>query len=170
MGTTGILGEDDWVELLDGEIVSMTPIGPVHAAVVDRLNRLLGQRLGERAIVRVQNPIRLAGHSEPRPDLALLQPRDDFYQRAHPEPPEVLLVIEVADSSIAIDRAVKVPLYADAGIPEVWIVDLSGRRVVVHREPDEGVYTRIDIARPGGIVHPAAFDDLTLMVDEILGE
>lgn len=169
MGTTGILGEDDRVELLDGEIVQMAPIGPVHAAVVDRLTRLLVLHLGERAIVRVQNPVRIPPYSEPEPDLQLLAPRDDFYQSGHPGPPDVRLAIEVADSSIATDRAIKVPLYARAGFAEVWIVDLSGRRVIVNREPVDGFYTRIDVARPGDAVQPIAFRDLSLSVNEILG-
>lgn len=169
MGTTGILGEDDRLELLDGEIVSMTPIGPVHAAVVDRLNELLVLHLGDRANVRVQNPVRIPPWSEPQPDLQLLKRRTDFYQSGHPEPLDVLLAIEVADSSLATDRAIKVPLYAKAGFVEVWIVDLSGRRVIVNREPLDGFYTRIDVARPGDAVSPAAFDDVALTVEEILG-
>jgi len=169
MGTTGILGEDDRVELLDGEIVRMTPIGPVHAGVVNRLTRLLVQRLGERAVVTVQNPIRITPYSEPQPDLALLRPRPDFYQLAHPEPSDVLLVIEVADSSITIDRTLKIPVYALAEIPEVWLVDLAGRRVLVNREPKGDGYTRNDTAGPGDTLHPAAFDDIALAVEEILG-
>jgi Uma2 family endonuclease len=170
MGQTGILGEDDRVELLGGEIVQMTPIGPVHAAVVDRLNRVLVQRLGDRAIVRVQNPVRVDSHSEPQPDLVVARDRSDFYQLGHPTPDDILLAIEVADSSLAVDRAVKVPLYARAGIAEMWLVDLVARTVLVHRGPRDGEYAQVRPARPGEDVSLAAFADVILAIAEILGE
>ena len=118
MAEAGILTADDRVELLDGEIVEKTPIGSRHAAAVDRLTNALTRTLADRAIVRVQNPIRLSERSELQPDLALLRPRPDFYEHAHPGPADVVLVIEVAETSGDVDRLVKVPLYARAGIPE----------------------------------------------------
>jgi len=141
MAETGILGEDDHVELLDGEIVAMSPIGPRHAATVTRLQRLLHQLVGERAIVRTQNPVRLDGYSEPEPDIALVTPRDDFYAAGHPAPRDILLIVEVADTSLRFDRHRKLPGYARAGVPEVWLVDLTADRVERYREPRGDAYT-----------------------------
>ena len=134
MAEAGIFREDDRVELLAGEVVEMTPIGSRHAACVDRLHRMLHDRLESSVIVRVQNPVRLEEHSEPQPDLSVIKFRSDFYREAHPGPADVLLVIEVADTSADLDREVKVTLYARAVIPEVWVVDLAARAVDVYRE------------------------------------
>lgn len=169
MGQTGILDEDDRVELLDGEIVQMTPIGPVHASIVDRLTRLLVQRLGDRAVVRVQNPIRLNPHSEPQPDLVVARDRADFYASSHPAPDDVLLVVEVADSSLALDRAVKMPLYARARVPEVWLIDLAARVVVVHRDPRGGAYADVHTASPDEQLRIEALDDVAVTVTDVLG-
>ncbi len=116
MGQAGILGEDDRLELLEGEIVEMAPIGSRHQAVVDRLTRLFSNRLGDAAVVRVQGPVRLGEETEPQPDLLLLAPRADFYASAHPGPDDVLLLVEVSDSSTEYDREMKLPLYARYGI------------------------------------------------------
>jgi Uma2 family endonuclease len=140
MAEAGILTPDDRVELLDGEIAEMTPIGSPHAACVDRLNRLLTATVGDRAIVRVQNPIRLDRYSEPQPDLALLRSRDDFYAAAHPGPADVLLVIEVAHTSEPMDRTVKLPLYARSGIPTAWLVVLADDRILLHEGPGPDGY------------------------------
>lgn len=140
MGEAGILGEDDRLELIDGEIIAMTPIGPGHAGCVNRLTALLAGRVGSRAVLAVQNPVFLGEHAEPQPDVVLLKPRPDFYSHSHPAAQDVLLVIEVADSSADYDRTVKVPHYARAGIPEVWIVDLPQRVVEVYRKPEDGEY------------------------------
>jgi Uma2 family endonuclease len=169
MAEVGIFSEDDRVELLDGEIVEMTPIGSRHAAIVNRLNRLLSRRLGERAVVSIQNPIRVGEHSEPQPDVVLLKPRADFYAAAHPGPEDVLLLVEVAESSAEVDRAVKLPLYAAAGVAEVWLVDLAGERVEVYREPAAGGYQQTLTLARGDVVSPQAFPDLRLGVAEILG-
>lgn len=169
MAEAGILTEDDRVELLDGEVVEMTPIGSRHAACVDRLTRLLASAVGDRAIVRVQNPIRLGRHSEPQPDLALLRPRPDFYAQAHPGPEDVLLVVEVADTSVESDRGVKVPLYARAGISAAWLVDLAGERVVVHTAPAPEGYRTVHEARPGGRLRLDGLPGLDLAVADVLG-
>jgi Uma2 family endonuclease len=124
MAQAGILTEDDRVELLEGEIVEMTPIGPRHAACVNRLSQLFSDRLQGRALVSVQNPIHLSELSEPQPDLALLRPRPDFYAEAHPRPSDSLVVLEIAETSAEVDREKKVPLYGQAGISETWLVDL----------------------------------------------
>ena len=169
MVQAGILTEDDRLELIEGEIVAMTPIGSKHAACVNRLTRLLSDQVGRRAILSVQNPINLGERSEPQPDLALLHVRPDFYASAHPEPPDVLLVVEVAETSADVDREVKVPLYARAGIPEVWLVDLAGECVEVFQEPAPQGYQQIQRVRRGQRVAPQAIPDLELAVDDVLG-
>jgi Uma2 family endonuclease len=169
MAKAGILNEDDRVELIDGEIVEMAPIGSPHAGYVDRLNRLFTLRLGERGIVRVQNPVRLSEHSEPLPDLALLRPRDDFYATAHPGPADVLLLIEVADTSVDYDREVKARLYARAGITEYWLVDLPEQRIEVYRDPAAGEYRQVRLVRRGERLVPEAFPSLELSSSDILG-
>jgi len=140
MADAGIFSEDDRVELLAGEIVEMSPIGSRHASCVDRLARSLHQQAGSSLIVRTQSPVRLDDHSEPQPDIAVIRYREDFYRDAHPGPADVLLIVEVADTSVDVDRGVKVPLYARAGIPEVWVVDLSDRFVDVYQDPHRDGY------------------------------
>jgi Uma2 family endonuclease len=141
LGEAGILTEHDRAELIEGEIIQMTPIGSEHAACVDRLNRLL-QRPDSPLIVRVQNPIWLSDHSEPQPDICLLRSREDYYAAGHPGPRDVLLVVEVADTSLEYDRTTKLSLYATAGIPEVWVVDVNSARVEVFTDPKHGLYAR----------------------------
>ena len=169
MAEAGILSEDDRVELLEGEIVAMSPIGSRHAACVDRLTQYLVGEAGSRAIVRVQNPVRLGEHSEPQPDLALLKPRPDFYATSHPGPEDVLLVVEVAETSAAVDREVKVPLYARFGVPEVWLVDPAADRVEVFREPSAQGYREARVLRRGDAVAPVLLPDLLVPVDAVLG-
>jgi Uma2 family endonuclease len=168
MVEAGILSEDDRVELLNGEIVAMSPIGSRHAACVDRLTQHLVVQVGGRAIVHVQNPIRLGEHSEPQPDLALLRRRPDFYATSHPGPGGVLLVVEVADTSAAFDREVKVPLYAQFVVPEVWLVDLAGEQVEVFRQPSPQGYQDIRTVRRGEAVAPLLLPNLSLAVDALL--
>lgn len=166
MGRAGILTKDDRVELIEGEIVQMSPIGSRHAACVNRLTRLL---VGERAIVAVQNPVRIAAHSEPQPDLALLRPRQDFYDTAHPAAADVLLVIEVIQSSEDYDREFKLPLYARAGIPELWLVDLQRGRIEVHQRPSGAKYRKATLLGAGDEISPHAFPQVSLKVKQILG-
>lgn len=169
MAEVGILTEDDRVELLDGEIVEMTPIGSDHAGHVKRLNALFTSRLGARIVMSVQDPVGLSRHSEPQPDVALLRPRADFYARSHPRPEDVLLLIEVADTSVETDRRIKVPLYAKAGLGEVWLIDLGAERVEVYREPAAEGYREVRVLARGQGIRPQAFPDLTLSVDDLLG-
>jgi Uma2 family endonuclease len=170
MGEAGILPEDTRIELIAGDIVVREPIGSYHAGTVDRLTRLWTSILGERAVVRVQNPVELAGDdSEVQPDVTLLRPRADFYTRRHPAAADVLLLIEVADTSLARDRRVKIPLYARAGIREVWLVDLTGDRVEVHREPTAGGYRQVRASGRGESLVPEALPDLTIAVTDLLG-
>ena len=135
MSETGILGPQDRVELIDGEIIDMSPIGVLHAAIVARLASHFSQRLGPMGVVWCQNPVQLDNISEPEPDIAILRPRADFYMTAHPGAADVLLVIEVADTSLAYDLGTKVPLYARHGIPEVWVIDAATRQIRVFRRP-----------------------------------
>ena len=164
----GILTENERVELIRGEIVEKMVIGPLHSAAVNRINRLLTTTLLS-AIVSVQNPIVLSD-SEPEPDLALLVPRDDFYASSNPKACDVLLVIEVADSSLEYDREIKLPLYAQAGIQELWIVNLNESKVEVYRQPQlSGIYqSRVDLGRGESLV-PLAFPEVSFQTDSVLG-
>lgn len=166
MVEAGVLREDDRMELVEGEIVDMVPIGSRHAACVARLTRLLVSGLGERAVVWVQNPVRLDDLSEPQPDLAVLGPRDDFYAGAHPGPAEALVVIEVAETTLGWDRRVKVPLYARSGVAEVWVVDLVSEAVEVFRRPGPDGYAEVQRAARGEQLDVAG---ISVGVDEILG-
>jgi Uma2 family endonuclease len=143
MGEVGILGERDRVELIEGELVAMSPIGSYHHGTVNQLTHALVHAVGERAIVSVQGPVRLDDLSEPEPDFALLKPRPDFYRDAHAQPADVLLLIEVADTSLNYDRNVKRMLYARHAIPEFWIVDLTSREVEVCRAPKADGYAAV---------------------------
>jgi Uma2 family endonuclease len=169
MAAAGILSEDDRVELLDGEIVEMTPIGGAHVACVIRLNHLLTSRVGAGAAVSVQNPLLLADRSEPQPDVVVLRRQEDLAGAWLPGHEEALLVIEVADVSLERDRNVKIPLYARAGIPEVWLVNLPGDRIEVHREPGGGVYADRQIYGRGATLNAIRLPNLSIHADEILG-
>ena len=169
MARVGILTEDDRVELIEGEIIKMTPVGSRHAACVDRLTHLFSASVRGQAIVRVQNPVRLSERSEPQPDLALLRFRPDFYASSHPGPQDVLLVIEVAETSLELDREIKLPLYARSGIAEAWLVDLAGQQLEVCLRPTPRGYEEVRRVGRGARVRSQAFPDLDLGVDEILG-
>jgi Uma2 family endonuclease len=169
MAEAGILNEDDPVELIEGEIIIMSPIGLRHLACVDRLNTLLAPGLGPRAIVRVQGSVRLSDRSEPEPDVILLRPRPDFYATSPATPADVLWLIEVMDSSASYDRGVKLGLYARSDVAEVWLVDLNEEQVELYRKPLSGRYTEISIRPRGQSVAPEAFPDFVLGVDAILG-
>jgi len=165
-----VLTQCDRVELLDGEIVEMTPIGDHHASVVARLTSLFSKHLGDRAIVWVQNPIRLrVVRSMPQPDMVLARPRADFYAPGKPVPDDILLVIEVMDTSAETDRGVKLPLYARAGIAETWLLDLATDRVEVFRRPTGAGYTEARIFERNARVSPEAFPDLSFSVPDLLG-
>jgi Uma2 family endonuclease len=170
MTEAGILSESDRVELLDGEVIEMSPIGSRHAACVDRLTQVFCLLLGQHFIVRVQNPIRLDEYSEPQPDLCLLQPRADFYAQAHPTPADVLLVIEVADSSAGFDREVKLPLYAQASVPEVWLINLSADTVEIYVLPSGGKYQKSRDLKRGEVVNSETIPQLSLAANDLLGE
>lgn len=168
MAESGILREDDRVELIDGEIIQMAPIGPGHFGHVNRFGRRHARLFEDRATISVQNPIRLGEKCEPGPDIALLVSRDDDYVSGLPGPAEVLLLIEVADSSLVYDRQTKAPMYARAGIVELWIVNLIDRVVEVYRDPSPRGYLTVLVARRGDQLQPLAFPDISIAVDDVL--
>jgi Uma2 family endonuclease len=168
MDQLGIFASDQRLELINGEIVEMSPIGTRHAGKINRLVHLFRQI--NNAYLSVQNPIRLSGSSLPQPDVVLLRPRDDFYDNTYPEPADVLLLIEVADTSLAYDRDVKVPLYAQAAIPEVWIVDLNKRELAVYRYPVNGKYTEVRYPQPADTVAPVLLPEATYFAEQIVGQ
>jgi Uma2 family endonuclease len=169
LGELGVLDEDDRVELLDGQIVEMTPIGAAHAACVNRLNALLSRLLGSDTCVSVQNPVVLAERWEPHPDLAVLHRAGGLSGAWLPGPQDVLLVIEVADTSLERDRDVKIPRYAAAGIPEAWLVDLVGDSITVCRGPGPDGYREIGTVTRGDTLQPLRLPGVALSADEILG-
>ncbi|MCC6473866.1 MAG: Uma2 family endonuclease [Burkholderiales bacterium] len=159
MGEAGIFAPGERVELIEGEIVEMAPIGSRHSGLVNRINHLLVQSVGKRAVVSVQNPVRLSRLSEPQPDFALLKPRADDYQAATPLPEDVLLLVEIAESSLRYDRELKAPLYAAHAIPELWVIDVAEKILWIYREPREGAYARVEkTQRPGSLRLAAAPD------------
>jgi Uma2 family endonuclease len=169
MGQVGIFSEDDRVELVCGEIVKLSPIGEPHAACVGRLTQTLILLLRRSAIVWVQNPIVLDDYSEPQPDVAVLKPRADFYGQAHPRPEDVLLVIEVSDTTLGYDRSIKVPIYARSGIPETWIVNLPEEHIEVYADPAGGIYQTVKSYACGEEVQSHTLASLRLPVSQILG-
>lgn len=169
MGTAGIFHPDERLELLEGEIYEMSPIGSSHAACVTRLHQLLTLKFAGKLIVISQNPIRLDDFSEPQPDIALLRWRDDFYQPGHPTPDDILLVIEVADSTVASDRSYKMPLYAKAGITEAWLVNLPDEKIELYAEPAGDAYQFSRDFKQGEEVQARSIVDLRIAVGEVLG-
>ena len=167
MGEAGILREDERVELIEGEIVEMNPVGGRRAACVGALTRLLGGSLGDELLLDVQNPIRLNGGLEPQPDLAVVRARD--YGESLPGPEYVLLAIEVSDTTLAYDRNVKLPPYARAGIGEDWIVDLPSEAIERHNDPSEDGYGRMQRVGRGRSLASEVLPNLTLQANAVLG-
>jgi len=168
MAETGIIRAEAKVELLDGEIIDRSPIGPFHGGVTKWLAEFLVRNAKGRWIVGIQDPIRLDDYSEPQPDVSLLRPAPAGYKDRHPVPADIFLLIEVADSSLTYDRGRKLLAYARAGIPEVWIVNLSDLVIEVHRDPSPGGYASIKILRPGEKASPAAFPDVQVDIAALL--
>jgi Uma2 family endonuclease len=167
MAEAGILHEDDRVELIEGDVVEMTPIGSRHMRCVNELNWLLSRGLGDEVRVSVQNPLRLGERLEPQPDLAVIRARD--YAGSLPGPEDVLLLIEVSDTTLRYDREVKLPLYPRAGIPEVWILDLPNDAIERHNEPFGDGYRRTERPQRGETLVSEALPGLTVPVDGVLG-
>jgi Uma2 family endonuclease len=164
----GILHEDDRIELLRGEIVEMAPIGLRHSGCVARLEYLLHDIMGKKAIVWTQNPILLPNDSMPEPDVALLRWRDDFYTQSRPTPEDVLLLVEVADTSLFPDRIAKVPIYAEAGIKHFWLVNLVENQIEVYSNPKGGKYSDTKKAKRGGSLRLPVDPGTILNVDDII--
>lgn len=169
MVDVGILTENDRVELIRGEIVEMTPIGRRHSACINRLVRLFTQLLGESIILSPQNPVELDDASEPQPDVTLLQPRPDFYESGHPQPQDILLLVEVADTTVESYRQIKIPLYAENNIIEVWLVDINEQCIEVYREPSANGYQNVQRFVRGQNLSILAFPEVIISVDEVLG-
>ena len=168
MGEVGIFKEGDRVELIDGEVIRMNPIGFGHSGHVMRLIQLFTGLLGTRIILNAQNPVQFRPRGQPQPDIMLLRPREDFYTTSHPTAADTLLLIEVSDSSLEYDRTTKASVYAQAGIEDYWIVNLVDSQVIVHRQPVDGAYRSIRTLDPSDVVQPLAFPDLTVQISEIL--
>jgi Uma2 family endonuclease len=170
MVATGVLTKNDRVELIEGEMIEMAPIGTRHTAVTARLNQWLVLRLANRAIMSPGGAVDLGDFSEPQPDLMLLKPRADFYEQKHPEAQDVLLLIEVSESSLAFDQSTKLAMYARYGVNEYWIVDLVDKRLVVYRQPTPaGSYLQKIEVRDGDKVTPLAFPDLQITLSDVFG-
>jgi Uma2 family endonuclease len=168
MAEAGILTENDRVELIDGEIFDMTPIGSAHAGKTNRLNRLFARAVADGLVaVSVQSPLRLDAYNEPEPDLMLLRPRESDYQDRHPGAADVLLLVEVSESSLSYDRGTKLALYARFSVPEVWIVDLLGAAVEVFREPKESAYASRERLTEGTLA-PALLPNIKIDVAALL--
>jgi Uma2 family endonuclease len=169
LGEAGIFDEDDRVELLDGEIIVMSPIGTQHAGTTMRVHWGLQQKLGNRVLFNLQNPAVLDEYSEPLPDITLLRPKRDFYTSGHPTPKDILLLIEVSDTTLGYDRGRKLRKYAERDISEVWIVNVRGRVIEQFREPTIGNYTVSRVCRKGEEISIQAFPEVTFRVEELIG-
>jgi Uma2 family endonuclease len=171
MAESGVFAEDERLELIEGEIFEMSPIGDLHAGCVNWLSNSFKDRLGSRIVVTTQNPANVTDFSRPQPDVILARPRADFYRKSSPGPQDAFLVIEVADSSLEFDRKTKIPLYAKSGIREVWLVNLVESVVEVYRDPSpRGGYRVVRRAGPAETIAPEAFPEVQMSVAEILGE
>lgn len=166
MGEAGIFAPDARLELIEGEIIDMAPIGTWHAGIVARLNRWFVERARGKAVVGPQNPLIASTRSVPQPDIQLLRARADDYMKAHPRPADVLLVVEVADSTLPFDLRTKAPLYARSGVPELWVVDVDARTVHVHRDAGEGGFRAVQVAKAGRI-ECAGLPDVWIAVEEL---
>jgi Uma2 family endonuclease len=169
MYESGVFANGERVELIRGEIIKMAAIGRRHAACVDRCNYVFAYKLDKKVLIRIQNPLALDNTSEPEPDVMLLKRKDDFYESGHPQPSDVFLLIEVADTTIDSDRELKIPLYAEDGIIEVWLIDINNACIEVYRHPTEQGYQDMQKFYHGQNLSILAFPDLSITVDEILG-
>ena len=168
LAEVGLLSEDDRVELIDGEIIEMPPIGDNHSGHVNRFTRVFSRVFGDRALLHIQNPVRLGRYREPEPDVVLLRPRDDDYDSSKPVPDDVLLLVEVADSSLEYDRDTKAQLYAEAGIIEYWLVNLVDGVMMVYRDPHPEGYRSVQLVRHTDRIRLLSFPDIEFAVSEVL--
>ncbi len=170
LGETGFFDEDDRVELIRGDILTMSPVGDRHIGRVNALTELLRDKLGKTVVLAIQNPIRLNKASEPQPDISILKRRADFYGKQKAGPQDIWLLIELSDSTLEFDKQVKIPMYAESEVAEVWIVDLKFGVVSQYGEPFAGQYRHVANARKGESITTRNVLKLTLTADEILGE
>ena len=168
MAETGVLKPDARVELLDGKVIDMSPIGPFQGSISKHLNKIFSAAAQGRWLVALQDPVRLGDHSEPQPDLMLLQPAADFYRKRHPQPEDVFLLVEVSDTTLTTDREDKIPAYGHAGIGEVWIINLADLTIEVYREPHFTGYGSKTILRVGDKASLQTFPDAVVDVAELL--
>ena len=164
----GLIKDYEKAEIIEGELIQKMPIGKRHSAVVEKLNEILRDELGKTVSLRNQQPIGFGEYNEPEPDLAVLQRREDFYSENKPVPQDVLLLIEVSDATLKYDRDTKLALYAEAEIPEVWIVNLPNDIIEIHQKPSSGIYQFTKIFKRGETVESEMLPDLKLEVDKIL--
>jgi Uma2 family endonuclease len=169
MSEDGLLAPDVRTELIDGEVIEMPRMGSPHAGTVGKLQYILFPVVSPQAHLRVQLPVRLGEYSEPLPDLAVLLPRKDFYMSRHPLPADTLLIVEVSDSSLRFDVNVKVPLYAQHKVPEVWVVDLQHAQIHFFRSPQNGIYTDVSVTEKPGVVALIAFPEVEVNLAELFG-
>ena len=169
MDEVGILAEDVRTELINGEIIEISPMGPRHAASVSRINHLLFPLFAGNAVLRIQLPLRLNDYNEPQPDLSFVKVRRDFYELRHPGPADVFSILEISDTSLRYDRDVKMGVYASSRIPEFWVLDLVGRALLVFREPSRGEYKTSLKFQPGDSVSMLAFSEIKIAVSDLLG-
>ena len=167
MDEAGIFHEDDRVELIEGMLIDMAPIGSDHAGQVIQLNAVLNTAFSGRVLVSQQNPIRLGEHSEPQPDVAILRLREDFYRTSHPQPQDILLLIEVSGTTARYDREIKVPLYARHDIPEVWLIDLQHKQLEIYRQPSADGYRQILRPAKDERISPALLADASLAISDL---
>jgi Uma2 family endonuclease len=168
MADAGILRAGDRVELIRGEVIQMSPIHPPHNGTIHRANQSLVRIVGDRAIVGVQGAIRLDDWDEPQPDLYLLRPKEDFYTSRHAGPADILLIIEVADSSLEYARTVKMQLYAETGVPEYWISNIVDDCVIAFSDASGGTYRKIQQFRRGEKLSPQLLPDCLIPIDALL--
>jgi len=169
MADAGILTADDRVELIDGEIIEMSPTGNRHNACVNRANTFFTDAFGRTAIVSNQSPLRLSNYTEPVPDVSVLKPIPDFYASRKCRPEDVFFVVEVSDTTLKYDRNIKLPRYAAAGVAEVWIEDLKGEVLLVYRNPGENAFSTSLVLHPGDSISPLAFPTVSFKVSDLLG-
>lgn len=170
LAEVGILGPEDKVELINGEIVKMSPIGPRHAGVVITINKLLPTLLGEQYLLSPQNPVRLSSYSEPEPDIVILHAREDNYTKSHPQAKDVALLIEVSNSTLEYDTKVKLPLYAEQGISQYWVIDLQEDRILTYSDPTAHTSYQIEhVYRRGDTISNPLFSREILVEELILG-
>ena len=170
MARTGALAPDARVELIEGEVVRMPPIGDRHGGAVEELDELLHHAVAGRARVRCQMPVRLSDYSEPQPDLVVMRPRTGPNDRAHPSAADVFLIVEISNSTIRYDLDVKVPLYARHGVPEVWVIDLKHLRLHFYRSPLEGIYRDVTSVPDGGITAIPGVSEASVDLSAILSD